>query len=573
MVGCQCGATLLLPSRGRGASGRPHFRFFVFCFLFKRASPAASLDASAAGLTPRVDYHPLVTVLLGQGRLTLDDIARVARAGETVELGPEARERMAASRAVVDAVVAGGDRAPAVYGVNTGFGALAEVRISAAQIRELQLNLVRSHAAGVGEPLGRDAVRAMMLLRAAVLARGHSGARPLVAERLCELLNRRVHPEILARGSVGASGDLAPLAHLALGLVGEGAAELDGEVMDAAAALSRAGLEPLELEAKEGLTLLNGTQHMTAVGALAIHDALETCVVADVAGAMSLEALKGTSRAFDRRVVEARPHPGQVAVGQLMRELLADSEIAESHKDCGKVQDPYSLRCIPQVHGATRDVLAFAREVLEREANATTDNPLVFLGGDEMTGGEIISGGNFHGQPVALALDAAAIAIAELANISERRIEQLVNPHLSSGLPAFLASESGLHSGFMIGQVAAASLVSENKVLCHPASVDSIPSSAGREDHVSMGATSALKLERGVDHVRSVLAIELLCAAQGRDLRAPLRPAPMLGKAHAAIRERVATLVTDRPLYRDIREVRALIDSGRLVDATFADSY
>jgi histidine ammonia-lyase len=285
---------------------------------------------------------------------------------------------------------------------------------------------------------------------------------------------------------------------------------------------------------------------------------------------MSLEALKGTVRAFDARVVEARPHPGALEVAALLRTLLADSEIAESHRDCGKVQDPYSLRCMPQVHGASRDVLDFARGVCEREANATTDNPLVFVGGDEPAGGEIISGGNFHGQPVALALDAAAIAVAELANISERRVEQLVNPQLSSGLPPFLASDSGLHSGFMIAQVAAASLVSENKILCHPASVDSIPSSAGREDHVSMGATSALKLERIVDHVRTVLAIELLCAAQGIDLRAPPRPGPMLARAHAVIRERVPRLEDDRPLHPDIVAVRALIDGGELVAATFA---
>jgi histidine ammonia-lyase len=509
-----------------------------------------------------------VTLILGSQPLTLEAIAAVARDGEVAQLGAEAAAAMAATRRVVDAVVAGGDAAPAVYGVNTGFGALAEVRISATQILELQRNLVRSHAAGVGEPLPRDATRAMMLLRAAVLSRGHSGARPLLAETLCALLERGVHPVIPSRGSVGASGDLAPLAHLALALIGEGEAELEGEVMAAAAALERVGIEPIELAAKEGLTLLNGTQHMTAVGALAIHDALATCEVADIAGAMSLEALQGTVRAFDSRVLGVRPHPGQVAVGAVLRELLADSEIAESHRDCGKVQDPYSLRCMPQVHGASRDVLAFAREVVEREANATTDNPLVFLEDGGGYGGEMISGGNFHGQPVALALDAAAIAAAELANISERRVEQLVNPHLSSGLPPFLAPESGLNSGFMIAQVAAASLVSENKILCHPASVDSIPSSAGREDHVSMGATGALKLERVIEHVRTVLAIELLAAAQGLDLRAPLRPGRKLREAHAAIRERVGPMHRDRPIYPDIRAIRGLIDDGTLIART-----
>ena len=503
---------------------------------------------------------------LGEHALDLESLAEVARGGRKVEIGSAAREAMARARAVVDAVVAGGDRAPAVYGVNTGFGALAEVRISAAQVTQLQQNLVRSHAAGVGQPLPRDAVRGMMLLRAAVLATGRSGARIVCCERLCELLAAGIHPVIPARGSVGASGDLAPLAHLALGMIGEGLVEYRGETLPAADALKHAGIEPLTLAAKEGLTLLNGTQHMTAVGGLAVLDAEATARVADLAGALSLEALKGTARAFDARVVAARPHAGQIAVAAVLRELLADSPIAESHRDCGKVQDPYSLRCMPQVHGATRDVLAFARGVLEREAASSTDNPLVFVS-DDAEGGEMISGGNFHGQPVALALDAAAIALAELANISERRIEQLVNPHLSSGLPPFLAPDSGLHSGFMIAQVAAASLVSENKVLAHPASVDSIPSSAGREDHVSMGATAALKLAQIGGHVRDVLAIELLCAAQGLDLRRPLRTTAKLEKLHAVIRAKVPAMMVDRPLAPDIAAVRGLIDDGSLLAA------
>jgi histidine ammonia-lyase len=435
-------------------------------------------------------------------------------------------------------------------------------------VARLQQNLVRSHAAGVGAPLPRDAVRAMILLRAAVLATGRSGARVVCCERLCELLNAGVHPVIPARGSVGASGDLAPLAHLALGMTGEGLAELAGETLPAAEALRRAGIEPVVLEAKEGLTLLNGTQHMTAVGALAVLDAEATCRVADVAGALSLEALKGTARAFDARVVEARPHPGQIAVAAALRALLAGSEIAESHRDCGKVQDPYSLRCMPQVHGASRDLLAYVRTVLEREAGSSTDNPLVLPGGPE--GDELISGGNFHGQPVAIALDAAAIAVAELASISERRVEQLVNPQLSSGLPPFLAPDSGLNSGFMIAQVSAAALVSENKVLAHPASVDSIPSSAGREDHVSMGATAALKLATIHDHVRTVLAIELLCAAQGIDLRRPLRTTAPLEAVHAAIRARVPAMMTDRSLAPDIAAVRALVDDGTILAAAGA---
>jgi histidine ammonia-lyase len=411
----------------------------------------------------------------------------------------------------------------------------------------------------------------MMLLRAAVLAVGCSGARLEVAELLLAMLERGVHPIIPSRGSVGASGDLAPLAHLALVLIGEGEAEHDGVRLAGGEAMRRAGLAPIELAAKEGLTLLNGTQLMTAVGALVTVDAEATCVVADLAGAMSLEAYKGTPRAFDARIQAVRPHPGQAVSAALLRRLLADSEIVESHRDCGKVQDPYSLRCMPQVHGATRDTLAFVRAVLEREAASATDNPLVFPPDENDPGpaghGEIISGGNFHGQPVALALDFAAIAVAELANISERRVEQLVNPHLSSGLPPFLAPSSGLNSGFMIAQVAAAALVSENKVLAHPASVDSIPSSAGREDHVSMGAHAALKLATIHDHVRTVLAIELLCAAQGLDLRLPTRPGPGLRAAHAALRAHVPAMMTDRPIAPDIATVRRLIDDGSLVRA------
>ena len=506
----------------------------------------------------------ITSVVLGE-LLNLEKIASVARDFAPVEVSSTAQENMTRSRAVIDAIVAGGDDAPAVYGVNTGFGALAEVRISAQQIVQLQQNLVRSHSVGVGDPLGQDEVRAMMLLRAAVLSRGTSGSRPEVCHKLCELLQKRIHPRIPARGSVGASGDLAPLAHLALALIGEGTVEYNADVMPAAKALQHAGVQPLQLAAKEGLTLLNGTQHMTAVGGLTLIDAEQTCTVANLAGAMSLEALKGTVRAFDHRVVAARSQPGQAKVATQLRELLDESEIARSHKDCGKVQDPYSLRCMPQVHGATMDILAYARDVLEREANASTDNPLVFVDEAVAFGGELISGGNFHGQPVAIALDSAAIGVAELANISERRIEQMVNPQLNSGLPPFLAPDSGLNSGFMMAQVTAASLVSENKVLAHPASVDSIPSSAGREDHVSMGALAALKLRDIHNHVRNVLAIELLCAAQGIDLRAPLKTNAKLQAAHACIRDVVSPMMTDRPIYEDIQAVRRLIDTGALV--------
>lgn len=509
-------------------------------------------------------HPPIVPVVLGETPITLESMAAVARHRAPVVISDSARRAMDSARAIVDAIVAAGDEAPAVYGVNTGFGALAEVRISASQIVALQRNLVRSHSVGVDDPLPREAVRAMMLLRAAVLARGTSGARTAACEKLCEMLAAGLHPLIPRRGSVGASGDLAPLAHLALGLIGEGEIEVGGVYQPAADALRSAGIAPLELAAKEGLTLLNGTQHMTAVGGLAVLDGHRLADVADIAGAMSLEALKGTRRAFDARVVGARPHSGQVLVGERLRALLADSTISASHKNCGRVQDPYSLRCMPQVHGATRDVLAYARATLECEANSSTDNPLVFVDPNHPLGGEMISGGNFHGQPVAIALDSAALGIAELANISERRIEQLVNPQLSSGLPPFLASESGLNSGFMIAQVTAASLVSENKILAHPACVDSIPSSAGREDHVSMGATSALKLRQIHDHVEIVLAIELLCAAQALDLRRPLTPSEPLNRVHDCIRARVSPMMVDRPIYVDVAVVRELITSGEI---------
>ena len=498
---------------------------------------------------------------LGKDRITLEVVARVA-AGEKVELADAAHVRMQASRAVVDRIVAGGDQAPAVYGINTGFGFLADVRISETAIADLQRNLIRSHSAGVGAPLPTLVVRAMLLLRAQVLALGHSGVRPEVCALLIEMLNQRVHPIIPSKGSVGASGDLAPLAHLALVVMGEGEAEFDGKVMAGGEALARAGLKPLTFAAKEGLSLVNGTQCMTAIGALALIEAEDAARLADVVGAMSLEALQGTPRAFDERVQAVRPHPGQAISASNLRKLLDGSGIVESHKDCGKVQDPYSLRCMPQVHGASRDALGYARTVLENEMAAATDNPLVFAEEDEL-----ISGGNFHGQPVALALDFAGIAVAELANISERRIEQLVNPHLSSGLPAFLTPDSGLNSGYMMAQVTAAALVSENKILAHPASVDSIPSSAGREDHVSMGVHAADKLSRIVDNVRNVLAIECLCAAQGIDLRAPHRPGPALSAVHDEIRKTVAKLEVDRPAHLDIVKIRVLLDARTLVTA------
>lgn len=496
--------------------------------------------------------------------ITLDDIVSVARSGRAVAVDDDARARMRETRRAIDGIASGGDASPRVYGVNTGFGALAETRIAPDRIRQLQHNLIRSHACAVGEPLPRDAVRAMMLLRAQVLALGASGARPLIVETLAAMLDRGVHPVIPSQGSVGASGDLAPLAHLALVLVGEGSAELHGEVLPGGEALRRAGIAPVTLDAKEGLSLINGTQFMLALGALALRDAQSLVTHADIAGAMSLEALKGSGAPFAERVVGVRPHPGALTTARNLRQLIAHSEVAESHRHCGKVQDPYSLRCMPQVHGASRDAFAWIAEVLGREANSVTDNPLVFTDGDAT---EVISGGNFHGQPLALALDLLAMATAELANISERRVEQLVNPALSSGLPPFLAADTGLDSGFMIAQVSAAALVNENKVLCHPASVDSIPSSAGREDHVSMGATSALKAARVARNVRYGIAIEMLVAAQGLDARRPLRPGRGVDAARSVIRARVPTLAHDRELAPDIRAVDALLADTELRSA------
>ncbi len=494
--------------------------------------------------------------------ISLADLVDVARNERPVALAEEARARVVASRAAIEALAASGDAGPSVYGVNTGFGALAETRIPHGQIVQLQKNLVRSHSCGVGRDLGRAEARAMMLLRAQVVSFGYSGVRAEIVDMLIAMLNAGITPRIPEQGSVGASGDLAPLAHLALSLIGEGEVLKDGGgVEPSRGALLRKGISPVELQAKEGLALINGTQFMTAIGALADEEACALAKVADIAGSISLEALKGTKTPFDDRLMALRPHPGQAACAKNLRALLAESPIMESHKNCGKVQDPYSLRCMPQVHGASRDALVFAADVLTREANSVTDNPTVFVTDVET---EILSGGNFHGQPVAIALDLAAIAAAELANISERRVEQLVIPALSTGLTPFLAKDSGLNSGFMIAQVASASVVSENKVLCHPASVDSIPSSAGREDHVSMGSVSALKLARVVNNVEAALAIEILTACQGIDQRAPIEPSRGVRAAHRAVRARVPTLEEDRPLYADIAAVREILRDGEL---------
>jgi histidine ammonia-lyase len=500
-------------------------------------------------------------LLLDGETLSLEEIREVAGGRVQVELAPEALARVERSRALVDRVAAG--EAPA-YGINTGFGTLAEVRIDRNDLKALQRNLLVSHAAGVGQPLPLAEARALLLLRCNVLAKGFSGIRPRTLQLALDMLNREVVPVVPDRGSVGASGDLAPLAHLALVLIGEGEAFYGGERMPGGEALKRVGLAPVVLEAKEGLALVNGTQAMCAVGTLALLRAEALAEAADLAGAMTVEGLLGSHRPFLAAIQAARPHPGQIAVAEHLRRLLKGSEIVESHANCSKVQDPYSLRCMPQVHGAARDALGYVRRVLSVEVNSATDNPLVFPG-EEL----IVSGGNFHGQPVSLALDVLAIALTQLATISERRVEQLVNPSLC-GLPPFLARNSGLNSGFMIAQVTSAALVAESRVLSHPASVDSIPSSAGREDHVSMGMTAALKARQVAEFTRTCLAVEILVAAQALDLRRPLKPGVGVAAAHALLRRTVPTLDDDREIHRDIEAVSALLDSGALLAAARA---
>ncbi|MEZ4268253.1 MAG: histidine ammonia-lyase [Myxococcota bacterium] len=504
---------------------------------------------------------PRGVVSVGEA-LALDDVIAVAEGRARCELGAPARDRMLQARAAVESRLAADS--PATYGINTGFGALAEVRISAADLERVQVRLLRSHAAGVGALLPPEVVRAMMLLRAHVLALGASGVRPVVVERLLALLASGVVPDIPGQGSVGASGDLAPLAHLALVLIGEGRAHVDGEPVSGAEALRHAGLEPLVLGAKEGLSLINGTQGMLAVGCLALARAERAVQTADVTGAMSLEAMRGSVRPFDLAIVALRPHAGALASAAHLRALLEDSEIVQSHIDCAEVQDAYSLRCMPQVHGSARDLIAYARGVLEVELGSVTDNPLV------LPGGAIQSGGNFHGQPVAAALDVASLAAVDLASIAERRVAQLVDPHLNRGLPAFLAATRGLDSGFMMAQVTAASLVSESRALAHPKSIDSVPTSADREDHVSMGMTSARHFAMVVEHLEHVLAIEALVAGEGVRLRG-LRPGRGVEAACELRSRSIPPFVEDRELHIDIAASRALVVSGALLDA--ADRY
>ncbi|MGH9487104.1 MAG: histidine ammonia-lyase [Terriglobales bacterium] len=498
--------------------------------------------------------------LKGKG-LKLEQVAEVAERGRKVRLAAAALPRLRATRAVVEHARA--QDVPA-YGINTGLGRLSDVRIAPDKIRELQLNLLRSHSCGVGAPLATPVVRAMLLLRANSLAKGYSGVRPQVIEALCALLNRGVHPLVPSQGSVGASGDLAPLAHLALVLIGEGEAEYRGRKMPGAAALRAAGLRPLTLEAKEGLSLLNGTQAMLASGTLSLLGAERLVEAAEVVGALSLEALRGTPVAFDARLQEVRGQTGQAISAARLRRLLAGSAIRRSHLHCNRVQDAYSLRCMPQVHGAVRDTLAFVRTTFSIEANAAVDNPLVFPTPGGTGSGEVLSGGNFHGEPLAYALDYAAIALCGLAGISERRLERLVNPALNEGLPAFLAPDPGLHSGLMMAQVTAAALVAENRVLAHPASVDSIPTSGNKEDYVSMGMGAALKLERVLANTASVLGIELVAARHALRHLEPLQPSRKLQAVLANARERIPPLIRDRVPATDIAAARELIVSGAL---------
>jgi histidine ammonia-lyase len=497
--------------------------------------------------------------------LTLEAVREVAAERRPVLLSAAAREAVERARAVVDALVAGDHMA---YAITTGVGKLSDVRIAGDQIRELQVNLVRSHAVGVGEALATVETRAMMLLRANSLAKGYSGIRAVVIDTLCEMLNRGVTPFVPSQGSVGASGDLAPLAHLALALIGEGECIDDkGARIASSDALKRAQIKPLVLEAKEAVSLINGTQAMLGVGTLALLAAETLVDSADVIGGISCDALKGTDTAFDERIHKARPHSGQIHSAANLRRMLEGSQIRESHRACGRVQDAYSLRCIPQVHGAVRDTLAYCRQTFEIEANSAVDNPLVFISDPKKVEGDVISGGNFHGEPVAFALDFLAIALSALAGISERRIERLVNPALSEGLPPFLAPGAGLNSGFMMPQVTAAALASENKVLAHPASVDSITTSGNKEDFVSMGMTAAIKLKRIVENARHVLAIEAMAAAQALDFLAPLKSSKRGQAAHAAIRAVCPTMEQDRVMYGDFARLAELIASGTLAEA------
>jgi histidine ammonia-lyase len=489
--------------------------------------------------------------------LSLEEVREAAEGKAKVRISPSIRKKIRRSRDSIEKALRQGEK---IYGVTTGFGSLCDLLINPSQIEELQKNLIRSHSVGVGPFFDEITTRAIMVLRMNVIAKGYSGVRPEVLHQLVEMINRGVHPLVPEQGSVGASGDLAPLAHLTSVMMGEGEAIFQGKRMPGKRAMKRAGIPLITLKAKEGLALINGTQVMTAVGVLTLLRAEGLCKVADIVGACTLDALKGTFSAFDPDIQRVRPFPGQMAVAKNFQKLGKVDPIAESHKSCPKIQDAYSLRCIPQVHGAIRDALAFVRRTLEIEVNSATDNPLIFA--DK---GKILNCGNFHGEAVAFALDLLGIVVAELGGISERRIEKLINPALS-GLPAFLTAEGGLHSGLMMVQVSAASLASENKVLAHPASVDSIPTSADKEDHVSMGTLASRKARDIVKNVERILAMELLCATQGLEFLLPLQPGSGIHEAYQVVREKVPPIKGDRRFSEDIKKIHLLIGSGELLE-------
>ncbi|MBS3801340.1 MAG: histidine ammonia-lyase [Candidatus Thermoplasmatota archaeon] len=497
-------------------------------------------------------------ILLTGSELSIDDVVSCAREFEIVKLSVESNEKMLKSQDLVMELL---HSHKTVYGVNTGFGSLSTEKISEDDVESLQVNLLRSHSCGVGEPLPVDVVRAMMLLRANSLAKGYSGIRPCVVQLLIDMLNKQIHPVVPRKGSIGASGDLVPLAHIGLCLIGEGTVVFQDTEMSLEEAFEKTGLKPVSLQAKEGLALINGTQLMSALGCLFVSDAEQLLKHAQIAGALSLEALKGTNLAFRKEIHQLRPHKGQMECAKNLWRLTQDSTIHESHLDCGKVQDAYTLRCMPQVFGASKDVFSFVKNVLETEINSVTDNPVLLPDSKES-----LSGGNFHGQPLAFALDFLAISLAELGDFSERRIARLVDENLS-GLPAFLTKYHGLHSGLMLPQYVAASLVNENKTLCHPNSVDSISSSANKEDHVSMGANAGLKLFQITENVRTVLAIELVTSTQGLEFLKPLTPAKALQPAVEEIRKKVSKLDEDRPLHNDIKIISNLIANGWILSS------
>ncbi len=518
---------------------------------------STSVNSTSVNSTSGNSTH-LNSISVNGHDFLLKDLIDIARKNVKIKISKESESRIKKSRLLVDKWVEDKQR---IYGVTTGFGALSNVNISGDDTKKLQKKILLSHAAGMGKPADIDVVKAMMALRINDFCRGNSGLRLKTIEKLAQVLNSDIVPVVPIKGSVGASGDLVPMAHLALVLIGEGEAFIKGKRMSGAKALREKIIKPLELEAGEGLALINGTQFMIALGSLALHDALNLCKHADIAASMSLETLMGTRSAFDPRIHAARPHKGQIKAASNMLKITNNSEIISSHEDCSKVQDAYSLRCSPQVHGASWDTFAYVDNVIKIEMNSSTENPLIFPESEEF-----LSGGNFHGQPLALACDFLSIAIAELANISERRIERLVNPQLS-GLPAFLIEDGGLNSGFMIAQYSAASLVSENKVLSHPASVDSIPTSANKEDHVSMGAIAARKCRDIVANTEDVIAIELLCAAQAIDLFTNTKAGDGTLAAYEVIRTRVDYMKEDRLLSKDIAKVKELLEDGSIVKA------